>query len=49
MERGRPELAISVVPGTGTGGLAGLSGTMAIRIEGGRHLYMFEYDLPARD
>jgi len=49
IEQGRPELAISVVPGSGTGGLAGLSGTMAIRIEGGRHSYTFDYDLPARD
>ena len=49
MNRGRPELAISVVPGSGTGGLVGLSGTMAIRIEGGLHFYTFDYDLPARD
>jgi len=40
-------LSIEVVPDTGTGALAGLSGTLAIRIEGGKHFYDFEYALPA--
>ena len=40
-------LSIEVVPDTGTGALAGLSGTLGIRIEGGKHFYDFEYALPA--
>lgn len=47
MTRGVPYLNIIVVPGSGTGGLVGLSGTMNIVIaEGGRHFYEFAYELP---
>lgn len=46
MDRGVPQLAITVVPGSGTGALAGLAGTMAIRIEGGHHFYEFTATLP---
>jgi hypothetical protein len=46
MTRGAPDLAIDVVPDSGTEELAGLSGRMAIRIEEGRHFYDFEYTLP---
>ncbi len=45
MDRGAPQLTITVVPDSGTGELAGLSGKMAIAIEGGRHSYDFEYSL----
>lgn len=45
MTRGAPQLTIVVVPDSGTGELTGLSGTMAIRIEGGKHFYDFEYSL----
>jgi len=45
MDRGQPSLQIAVVPGSGTGELAGVSGTMAIRIESGQHFYDFEYEL----
>ena len=39
---------ITVVPDSGTGDLAGLTGSMAIRIEaGGKHFYDFDYELPA--
>ncbi len=38
-------LLIEVVPDTGTGALAGLSGTLGIRIEGGKHYYDFSYDI----
>jgi hypothetical protein len=38
-------LVIEVVPDTGTGELVGLSGTLGIRIEGGKHYYDFEYQL----
>jgi hypothetical protein len=46
MTRGVGQLAIAVVPDSGTGDLAGLSGTMNIIIaEGGKHSYDFEYTL----
>lgn len=45
MTRGAPALSVSVVPDTGTGALAGLRGTMAIRIEQGKHFYDFDYQL----
>jgi hypothetical protein len=45
MDRGAQSLAITVVPGSGTGELAGLSGTFALRIEDGRHFYEFDYTL----
>ena len=40
------ELRLEVVPDSGTGDLTGLSGTMAIRIEGGQHHYDFDYVVP---
>ena len=48
MTRGAPHLDIIVVPGSGTGELAGLSGKMMIIIaEGGKHSYDFEYAFDA--
>ena len=38
-------LVIEVVPDTGTGELAGISGTLGIRLEGGKHYYDFDYEL----
>lgn len=46
MTRGTPYLNIIVVPDSGTGQLAGLSGTMNIIIADGKHSYDFEYSLP---
>ena len=47
MNRGTPNLTIVVIPDSGTDGLAGLTGTMQIRIEaGGKHFYDFTYTLP---
>jgi len=40
-------LEVTVVPGSGGGALAGISGTLAIRIEGNEHFYDFAYQLPA--
>ena len=40
------QLTISVVPGSGTGHLMGLAGTMKITIADGKHSYDFEYSLP---
>jgi hypothetical protein len=47
MTRGAPELSVTVVPDSGTGELAGLSGRMAIIIADGKHSYEFDYALPA--
>ena len=47
MTRGALQLSITVVPDSGTDGLAGLTGAMTIKIEdGGKHFYEFEYTLP---
>ena len=43
--RGQQHLEISVVPDSGTAELAGLKGTMTIRIEGGKHFYELAYSL----
>jgi Protein of unknown function (DUF3224) len=45
MNRGTPQLSITVVPDSGTGELAGLAGTMSIAIEGGQHSYEFDYTI----
>lgn len=45
MNNGQQELQVHVVPGSGTGELAGIAGQMTIRIEDGKHLYEFEYEL----
>ena len=45
MNRGAASLAITVVPDSGTGELAGLTGTMSIEIVNGKHSYVFEYAL----
>jgi hypothetical protein len=46
MNRGAPELSVTVVPDSGTEELTGLAGRMTIKIEGGKHFYEFEYTLP---
>ena len=45
IEENRPALSVTVVPGSGTGELAGISGTFTITIEGGKHSYDFAYSL----
>jgi len=45
MTRGAPHMMVSVVPDSGTDELAGLAGTMTIKIEDGKHFYDFEYTL----
>jgi expansin (peptidoglycan-binding protein) len=47
MDQGKFDLNVRVVPGSGTGELEGITGTMTIIIEGGKHSYTFEYLLPA--
>ena len=47
MDKGAPDLRISVIPDSATGELAGLTGTMTIDIQpGGKHFYAFTYTLP---
>ena len=47
MQRGGDfNLAIRVVPDSGTGDLAGLTGTMTIDIRDKQHYYTFDYDVP---
>lgn len=43
ISRGENRLVLEVVADSGTGELEGLSGSMTIRIEDGRHYYDFEY------
>jgi len=47
MEGGSFKLSVQVVPGSGSGELAGISGTMTITIAAGKHSYTFDYTLPA--
>ena len=47
MEDNKFELVVKVVPGSGTGDLLGISGTMTIKIVGGKHSYLFDYSLPS--
>ncbi len=50
LNRGTAQLSVSVVPDTGTGELAGIAGTMSIKIEaGGKHFYEFAYTLPEKN
>lgn len=46
MTRGVPQMSIAVVPDSGTGDLTGITGTMKIIIQDGKHSYDFEYTLP---
>lgn len=46
MDRGADSLVIQIVPGSGTEGLEGLRGTMAIRIVDKQHIYQVDYTLP---
>jgi hypothetical protein len=46
MARGAQALSITVVPDSGAGELAGIAGTMRIRIEERQHFYEFDYVLP---
>lgn len=45
MDKGQDSLILKVVPDSGTDELAGLTGSMKIRIEQGIHHYDFEYSL----
>jgi hypothetical protein len=46
MEKSVQSLAVTVVPDSATDGLAGLIGSMAIKIDDGQHTFIFRYALP---
>jgi hypothetical protein len=46
MAAGAFDLLVDVVPGSGTGQLAGLTGRITITIAGGTHSYAIDYALP---
>jgi hypothetical protein len=46
LTRGAPVQNITVVPDSGSGQLVGITGTLMVIIEGGKHSYEFEYALP---
>ena len=46
MDQGTQQLSITVVPGSGTGSLVGITGVFKLSIVEGEHLYEFEYSLP---
>jgi hypothetical protein len=45
MNRGAPQLSVTVVPDSGTSQLVGLAGKMDIKITDGKHFYEFEYTI----
>jgi hypothetical protein len=45
MSKGVYNMSVTVVPDSGTDELVGITGTMTIIIEGGKHSYNFEYTL----
>jgi hypothetical protein len=49
MNRGAFDLSVTVVPDSGTAGLAGIAGVLDIQIVDGKHLYSLDYALPQAD
>jgi hypothetical protein len=49
LTRGVPAQNIIVVPDSGSGQLAGITGKLTVIIEGGKHSYEFDYKLPATE
>jgi hypothetical protein len=47
MSPGSMRIDVQITPGSGTGDLAGIAGTLTIRIEGKQHFYDLDYTLPA--
>ena len=44
MEKGEAALTVTIVPDSGTRKLAGISGTLEIDNDDGKHLYVLEYE-----
>ncbi len=49
LRNGDSELAITIVPGSGTDDFTGISGELKLDIVGGVHHYTLEYSLPSED
>jgi len=45
MTRGAQDLAVTVIPDSGTDELTGIAGTMTIDIKDGKHFYGFDYTI----
>ena len=45
MNRGDAQLTVTIVPDSGSGDLAGISGTMDIENSDGQHSYVLDYDI----
>jgi len=45
MNRGDARLEVTIVPDSGTGDLAGISGTLEIHIDEGQHSYVLDYEV----
>ena len=43
MNKGDAQLTVTIVPDSGTGELAGISGTMELDNDGGQHSYVLDY------
>ncbi len=48
MSPGSMEIKVIVTPGSGTGELEDISGTLEIRREGKQHFYTLQYELPLK-
>ena len=46
MDHGTLDLTLLIVPGSGTGELAGLAGNMTFKNDSGKHSYTLDYTLP---
>ncbi len=44
MDRGEAELTVTIVPGSGTGELSGIMGTLVIDNSDGEHSYVLDYE-----
>lgn len=47
MDQSGVRMTVTVVPGSGTGELKGISGTFTIHIDNGQHSYDFEHTIAA--
>ena len=45
MNRGNAQLTVTIVPDSGAGDLAGISGTLEIDNDDGQHTYVLDYEL----
>lgn len=48
MNRGKDRLVLEIIPDSGSGELSGISGSMHIKVENGKHFYDLEYDFSSK-